>query len=160
MQDFHTFLPRKVWKRMCGHTATISVIINNSQEREAVFNCVWKKVWKFRKWLHLSSPEDNSWPGFGCSSLNASVSMRGAYLAALLLPEDGRWGVSCGAALKGDATPLGGKLISGLGGNLRWNWKRRTEHEYRGEGGCRRMSRLLALKSVPLLLCSLFYFLT
>lgn len=61
--------------------------------------------------------------------------MRGAYLAALLLPEDGRWGVSCGAALKGDATPLGGKLISGLGGNLRWNWKRRTEHEYRGEGG-------------------------
>lgn len=57
-----------------------------------------------------------------------------AYLAALFLPEDGRWGVSCGAALKGDASPLGGNLISGLGGNLRWNWKRRsTEHEYRCE---------------------------
>lgn len=59
-----------------------------------------------------------------------------AYLAALFLPEDGRWGVSCGAALKGDASPLGGNLISGLGGNLRWNWKRRsTEHEYRCEEG-------------------------
>lgn len=59
-----------------------------------------------------------------------------AYLAALFLPEDGRWGVSCGAALKGDASPLGGNLISGLGGNLRWNWKRRsTEHEYRCEKG-------------------------
>lgn len=59
-----------------------------------------------------------------------------AYLAALFLPEDGRWGVSCGAALKGDASPLGGNLILGLGGNLRWNWKRRsTEHEYRCKEG-------------------------
>lgn len=59
-----------------------------------------------------------------------------AYLAALFLPEDGRWGVPCGAALKGDASPLGGDLISGLGGNLRWNWKRRSaEREYRCEEG-------------------------
>lgn len=44
-----------------------------------------------------------------------------AYLAALFLPEDGRWGVSGGATREGDTSPLGGNLIPGLGGNLRWN---------------------------------------
>lgn len=57
-----------------------------------------------------------------------------SYLAALFLPEDGRWGVSGGATLEGDTSPLGGNLIPGLGGNLRWNWKwKNTEHEYRCE---------------------------
>lgn len=37
-----------------------------------------------------------------------------SYLAALFLPEDGGWRVSCGAALKGDAPALGGNLVSGL----------------------------------------------
>lgn len=44
-----------------------------------------------------------------------------SYLAALFLPEDGRRGVSCGAAIEGDASPLDGNLISGLGGDLRWD---------------------------------------
>lgn len=48
-----------------------------------------------------------------------------SYLAALFLPEDGRWRVSRGAALEGDAPPLGGNLVSGLCSNLRWYWKRR-----------------------------------
>lgn len=43
-----------------------------------------------------------------------------SYLAALFLPEDGRWRVSCSAALEGDASPLGSNLVSGLRGNLRW----------------------------------------
>lgn len=46
-----------------------------------------------------------------------------SYLAALFLPEDSRWRVSCGAALEGDAPPLGGNLVSGLRGNLRWYWR-------------------------------------
>lgn len=48
-----------------------------------------------------------------------------SYLAALFLPEDGRWRVSRGAALEGDAPPLGGNLVSGLRGNLRWYWRRK-----------------------------------
>lgn len=84
-----------------------------------------------------------------------------AYLAALFLPEDGRWGVSCGATLKGDASPLGGNLISGLGGNLRWNWKRRsTEHEYPCEEGLPTDVKTAGFESAPLLLCSFFSFLT
>lgn len=47
-----------------------------------------------------------------------------SYLAALFLPEDGRLRVSCSAALEGDAPPLGGNLVSGLRGNLRWYWRR------------------------------------
>lgn len=47
MQNHHTFLP-SIWKRMCleecGHTVEKSVMINNSQEREAVVNHVIKEV--------------------------------------------------------------------------------------------------------------------
>ena len=52
------------------------------------------------------------------------------YLAALFLPEDGRWRVSCGAALEGDAPPLGGNLVSGLCGNLRRYWRRKKRRDH------------------------------
>lgn len=48
-----------------------------------------------------------------------------SYLAALFLPEDGRGGVSRGAALEGDAPPLGCNLVSRLCCNLGGHWKKR-----------------------------------
>lgn len=53
-------------------------------------------------------------------SISFSFPVPASYLAALFLPEDGRWGVSCGAALEGDAPPLGSNLVSGFCSNLRW----------------------------------------
>lgn len=84
-----------------------------------------------------------------------------AYLAALFLPEDGRWGVSGGATFEGDTSPLGGNLIPGLGGNLRWNWKRKsTEHEYRCEDALPTTVRTAGFEVCALLLCSLVPFIT
>lgn len=47
----------------------------------------------------------------------------GTYLASLLLPEDGRWGVSFGLALKSHIVSSSCHLVLGLGHQLGWNWQ-------------------------------------
>ena len=93
-----------------------------------------------RKWMY--------WVWISAIFKGSSVPF--SYLAALFLPEDCRWRVSCCAAFEGDAPALAGNLVSWLWRNLRWYWRR--------ERGVTTKRLISAWKLLKLLPWSLFPF--